>query len=410
MRDRPGDPLALLVALFNVGATVERDKLAALDVDIDGLAALDVLAIEGDHVSSPVRIQDFDGAYVMSDRTTVVEDFVAQVSPSTHLAAAYTARVDVDRALDVGTGSGAHALVAARRAGTVIATDYNPRALKLTQMNAELNELDNVETREGSFFEPVAGERFGLIVINPPYVISPDRNFMYRDAGFQGDSLCRTLLKELPSFLEEGGFATLQCNWAHGADDAWHAPVGECLAGSGCDAIVLRISTDEPLLYAARWSESDHPGDAAAFGDQIERWSASYTEAGIERITGAMVVIRKRTNGGANWRRAATINSLPEGLGERLPKLFADQERVDSEDLRAAALRPVAGIDVERYQRPGEDARAALDCKSAPATFRPVKPAVADWVIAGCPSLADADDVLVGEAAKLVKTGFVEFA
>ena len=162
---------------------------------------------------------------------------------------------------------------------------------------------------------------------------------MYRDAGFQGDSLCRTLLKELPSFLEEGGFATLQCNWAHGADDAWHAPVGECLAGSGCDAIVLRISTDEPLLYAARWSESDHPGDAAAFGDQIERWSASYTEAGIERITGAMVVIRKRTNGGANWRRAATINSLPEGLGERLPKLFADQERVDSEDLRAAALQ-----------------------------------------------------------------------
>ena len=149
MRDRPGDPLALLVALFNVGATVERDKLAALDVDIDGLAALDVLAIEGDHVSSPVRIQDFDGAYVMSDRTTVVEDFVAQVSPSTHLAAAYTARVDVDRALDVGTGSGAHALVAARRAGTVIATDYNPRALKLTQMNAELNGDDERRDARG---------------------------------------------------------------------------------------------------------------------------------------------------------------------------------------------------------------------------------------------------------------------
>jgi SAM-dependent methyltransferase len=410
LRDRPGDPLALLVALLHVGATVARDELAPLNLDLDGLAGLDLLTIDGDEVTSKVKVQELGGAYVVSDRTNFVEDFVAQVSPSTQLAAAYTPRIDVDRALDVGTGSGAHALLAARRARTVVATDFNPRATRLTRLNADLNEVDNIETREGSFFEPVAGERFGLVVVNPPYVISPDSNFLYRDSGFEGDELSRTLLRQLPGHLEDGGFGALQCNLVHAADEAWHAPFGRALAGSGCDAIVLRVATEEPLVYAARWTEFDHADDPPAYRATLERWTASYAAAGIERITGAMVVVRKRGDRARNWRRAATLSSLPEGLGERLPKLFTDQDRVESEDLRAAALRPVDGIDVDRYQRPGEDARAALELKSAPSTYRPVKPFVADWVLAGCPPLDGADDALVAEAARLVKSGFVEFA
>jgi hypothetical protein len=39
-----------------------------------------------------------------------------------------------------------------------------------------------------------------------------------------------------------------------------------------------------------------------------------------------------------------------------------------------------------------------------------VKPEVAEWVLGGCGSLAGAEDAFVAEAAKLVKSGFVEFA
>src|SRR5205814_2148722 len=103
--------------------------------------------------------------------------------------AALTPRRRVARALDVGTGNGAQALLAARHSAQVVATDVNPRALKYTQLNAALNGVANLETRAGSLFEPVAGERFDLVTCNAPYVISPETRWQYRDGGLPGDEL-----------------------------------------------------------------------------------------------------------------------------------------------------------------------------------------------------------------------------
>src|SRR5438270_327403 len=80
----------------------------------------------------------------------------------------------LDRALDVGTGSGVQALLAARHAREVVATDVNPRALAYAELNAALNGFTNLECRAGSMFEPVAGETFDLITCNAPFVVSPE--------------------------------------------------------------------------------------------------------------------------------------------------------------------------------------------------------------------------------------------
>jgi release factor glutamine methyltransferase len=73
--------------------------------------------------------------------------------------------------LDMGTGSGVCAVHAARRARRVVAVDINPAAVRCTAINAELNAVeDRVEVRHGDLFAPVAGERFDLILFNPPYL------------------------------------------------------------------------------------------------------------------------------------------------------------------------------------------------------------------------------------------------
>ena len=72
--------------------------------------------------------------------------------------------------LDLGTGSGVSAIFAARLAGRVVATDINPAAVRCARINALLNGVeDRVEVREGDLFAPVAGERFDVIIFNPPY-------------------------------------------------------------------------------------------------------------------------------------------------------------------------------------------------------------------------------------------------
>ena len=76
--------------------------------------------------------------------------------------------------LDVGTGCGVHAIRAAGRAGHVIATDLNPRALRFAQFNAALNGVANVEFRLGDVWEPVRGDRFDQIVANPAFSLSAE--------------------------------------------------------------------------------------------------------------------------------------------------------------------------------------------------------------------------------------------
>jgi release factor glutamine methyltransferase len=76
---------------------------------------------------------------------------------------------DGDRVLDVGTGSGVNAILAASRASAVLAVDINPHAVGAARDNAERNGVaDRVEVRRSDVFSEVDGE-FDLIVFDPPF-------------------------------------------------------------------------------------------------------------------------------------------------------------------------------------------------------------------------------------------------
>lgn len=76
----------------------------------------------------------------------------------------------MSRALEIGTGTGLIAIIAARKARAVIATDINPHALDCTLKNIIANKAYNVELRKGDLFEPVKDEKFDLILFNTPYL------------------------------------------------------------------------------------------------------------------------------------------------------------------------------------------------------------------------------------------------
>jgi release factor glutamine methyltransferase len=79
--------------------------------------------------------------------------------------------------LDMGTGSGICAVFAARHSRRVVAVDINPAAVRCASINARLNHLEHcIEVRYGDLFAPVAGERFDLIVFNPPFLRGKPRD------------------------------------------------------------------------------------------------------------------------------------------------------------------------------------------------------------------------------------------
>ena len=74
--------------------------------------------------------------------------------------------------LDLGTGSGAIGLSLAyeHQDANVVLVDASDTALEIAQQNKTQLALDNVELKHGSWYEPVRGRKFDLIVSNPPYI------------------------------------------------------------------------------------------------------------------------------------------------------------------------------------------------------------------------------------------------
>ncbi len=325
-----GEAISTIIRLFLLERAVRRaDAAAALEpLGLEGAAALGLVAENGPEVEPLVRLVPSGELTFASDRRTGREQ-VMGVAPSSALLGNLTIRHRVDRALDVGTGSGIQAVLAARHADLVVATDVSERALAFAAFNAALNGFDNVELRQGSFFDPVAGERFGLVVSNPPFVVSPDTALTYRDAGLRGDAVTELVLREAAAHVEEGGFAQLLGTWAHEPGGDWSAPVRAWAEGSGCDLVVLRYTTDDPVTYAARWNP---PAQTPDLPETLDRWLAYYAELGIEALAYGAIALRRRE--GSNWVLAEDAPERIEPSEHHMERLFEAQDFLaDGRDL-----------------------------------------------------------------------------
>src|SRR5205823_1604642 len=104
------------------------------------------------------------------------------------------------RALDMGTGSGIGAVFAARAGYRVVGVDLNPEAVRCARINALMNRLeDRLEAREGDLFAPVAGERFDLILFNPPFFRGEPRDAL--DMAWRSVDVLERFAEGLPSAL-----------------------------------------------------------------------------------------------------------------------------------------------------------------------------------------------------------------
>lgn len=115
--------------------------------------------------------------------------------------------------LDLCTGTGIIALKAAMAgASKVVATDLNPEAVKNAQLNADNFHFSQIDVREGSLFEPVKGETFDVITINPPYTGKKPQNKTEICFWDEDNKTTREFFEKFRQFLKPNGRAYLA--WA----------------------------------------------------------------------------------------------------------------------------------------------------------------------------------------------------
>jgi methylase of polypeptide subunit release factors len=337
-RARSAGRTGALARLFLLQDAIDAGELERILGEV--LTELDELGLvreEGGLVQGTVQLVPHDDLLMASDRygAGAAGDQVPGVQGPSFLLGALAIRRPVARALDLGTGCGIQSLLISPFAERVVATDVNERALAFAELNLALNGIENVELRHGSLYEPVEGEQFGLVLANPPYVISPDRSFLFRDSPLGGEGISEAVVRGLGDALEPGGHASVLVSWdATGANDR---PV-TWLAGSGCSGLVLVTSKVNAEANAEKW----HVG--ADRDEGVERWIAYFAASGIEEIAYGAVVVRKQPGG---LRVMAVPDEMAGIASEQLQRLLDAPDGVTAGD----RVEIVPGVALEERRR-----------------------------------------------------------
>ncbi|MGB3481964.1 MAG: methyltransferase [Mycobacterium sp.] len=364
--------LAVLVRLFLLGndEPVEHVELAMPTVGLGALidsgvvettpqgtvrAALD-LRPHSDGARDFLVVSDQDGALRSGP---VRHDHVLGIGGASVSLAQAVVRDPVRRALDLGTGCGIQALHLDGHCDEIVATDTNQRALALAATTARLNGM-SWDLRCGSLFEPVAGERFDLIVSNPPFVVgSGALDFQYRDSGMAGDLLCATLISQVGDHLEPGGSAQIMANWIVREGDDWRDRVAGWLADTGLHAWVVQREFADPISYVSLWTADagELPEEAARRGGQWLDWFGAEDIAGIGM---GLITLRAPRLGErrAPDRVLEEITGADEMLtGPEVAAFFARREYLhDTTDNQLLGARlSTAPVFLEEQSLPGVD-------------------------------------------------------
>jgi SAM-dependent methyltransferase len=320
-------PLARLARALVVGGEVAPGTLPDSWIGADGRAVVRLQAVA--HGGQEVTVPHDPG----SAAAQVHPEQVLGVGAASLTLAAATPRAVVDRVLDLGTGAGVQALLAEDHARRVVATDRNPRAVAYTRLAAALAGAE-VDARIGDLLEPVAGEQFDLVVSNPPFVVSPGRRYTYRDAGYDGDEVCRRLVQEIPALLAPGGHAVLLVNWLHLEGQDGDERVRSWFDGTGCDGWVVQREVAAPEEYVTAWLRDT---DESAFDALYDDWVDAL--AGVDAVAFGIVALHRRTDGLAPLVTLEEVDQpVAATWGEEVLAHFARRPLLEG-DLLEARLR-----------------------------------------------------------------------
>ena len=386
--------LASLARLLVLGDVISAvDAAAALpSLGIDGAEALGLCIRRGDEIVPRIDLRPYAFADTHGEGQWWIASDLGELAlgsalPEGHVLGVGGASLTLagismpgsdpaGKVLDLGTGCGIQALHARRHARHVIATDISPRALWFTEFNAALNGIDGIETRLGSMFEPVAGERFDAVISNPPFVITPRAegvpSYEYRDGGLEGDAIVASFVSGVGTHLVPGGVAQLLGNWEYRDDEDGLDRVRSWVAASpvALDAWVVEREVQDAASYAETWIRDGGtlPG-TPEFDALLEAWVRDFAVRGVTAVGFGYLLLRRPLSDTptlARYERLAGPIAAPRGLGEHLRDALHEhdgQATLDDDALASARLVVAADVSEARHFRPGDDDPSVIELR-----------------------------------------------
>jgi hypothetical protein len=334
-RTRGLEPLKIFVRLFLLRQAIDLDEIRRLvsATQLEDWVDVGLLHVNGCDVTASVELYPYRNLMLAADWPDDDHAGLNQVmgiAASSRTLAQATIRRHSQATLDLGAGCGVLALLAAAHSDNLVATDSNPRALRMTQLNAQLNGVPDIECLEGNLFEPVGGRQFDLIVCNPPFVVAPQQVYVHSHSGMPVDRFCETIVRTAPPFVREGGYCQLLCNWVQLAGEDWRRRLQSWFDGSGCDAWILHSHSEEAEDYAVN-RISNLALNATQSEKLFRAWTDYYQKERIEAVGFGLITMR-RSSRSSNWFRCESWPEMIGPCGDAIERGFFARDFLEDHD------------------------------------------------------------------------------
>lgn len=311
---RPEFAADILTTLFLAGDSVTVEDASRLigEEGLELLAGMGLLErqLEGRTCFGTVALYPVESIYIASDRWNNADEtpFVAQDDlvypafvPNTRLFLRHLPKHPCGAFLDLCAGSGAAALLAARRgAAEVWSSDITGRSTRFAEFNRKLNDVENFHAVTGDLYGSLEGRRFDTIAAHPPYVPSLQTKWIFYSAGQDGEEITRRMIYGLREHLNPGGIFLALTMAGDRRDQPLERRLREWMGDWGDQfdiALIVRTELD-PEEFAVRANR-----ETVRVPEEAEAWRRLFARLQTTALVYGFVVIRRRSG----WGRSFTV-------------------------------------------------------------------------------------------------------
>jgi carbamoyltransferase len=287
----PESPLADLIRVFLLRASRPRPRMESLlgAGVLARLIDLGILTVSDDAILSAVDLFCSGGMFFATDHRYMLladdkldEEPVMYIGMDSHGLVQTAPRTVCDRLLDLCCGSGIQGIVASRYAARVVAVDLNPRAVRFARFNARLNGLKNYEVRLGSVYEPVEGERFDVVLANPPFVPSPEMGLAFRDGGVRGEAILRKIVSGAVEHLTPMGRLCIVTDLVD--VETYPEKLGRWWGPESMEGLILKTADRDEMLFSVPHCHAPFGQSVEAYNRELDRWVTNFRSAEIDGV------------------------------------------------------------------------------------------------------------------------------
>lgn len=347
----PKNELGDLIRLFLLRVALPKQRIVELfDTNLfNVLVKIGILVSRSNCWASRIALFCVDGLLIATDHRymfleedKIDEEPVMYIGMDSYGLVQTVPRKITTKTLDLCSGSGIQGIIASRYSKWVIGVDINPRAIRFARFNAQLNGVDNIEFKLGNLYQAVEGEKFDLILANPPFVPSPNQDYKFRDGGANGEEIVAQIVIKSSDYLQSSGRLYIVSDLV----DVPHyqQKIETWWKGGLANTLILKTADRNDILFSVPHARIPFNQSYQDYTKELSSWIDNFHRAKLTAVNFGYILIQRLEEGCQDRYYCRTVNNPSAPIYDEVNDYFKNHILLCSEASNAKYLTLHEGL------------------------------------------------------------------